>query len=97
MTDTAALFMIYSQGRILDGSDTYSTRSDAWLIHRFCFSRCNSRPDSEPYREGRKMTLTEPENPSELVRALGLVIMSMFSGFYIGWLLGIAMAGVMMA
>ena len=43
------------------------------------------------------MTLTEPENPSELARALALVAMSMLSGFYIGWLAGVAMAGVMMA
>lgn len=36
------------------------------------------------------MTLTEPEGTSETIRALALVAMSMLSGFYLGWLLGVA-------
>lgn len=43
------------------------------------------------------MTLTDPQQPSEFARALALVAMSVLSGFYLGWLLGVAMARVMMA
>lgn len=38
------------------------------------------------------MSVTEPEGPSETARALAMVAMAMLSGFYIGWLAGVAMA-----